>query len=85
MDIQKLTLGEIAKVEELSGLSINEIGSQKAPQGKALAALVFVMKRRDDNKFTFADAMDLSMDEVTEILGLNDEDDVADLDPKETD
>ena len=80
MNVNKLTLGEIAKVEELSGISINEIGGN-APQGKAMAALVFVLKRREDLSFTFANAMDLNMDEVNEILGLN-EDEVPD--PKET-
>lgn len=80
MNVNKLTLGEIAKVEELSGISINEIGSGHSPQAKAMAALVFVMKRREDQSFTFKDAMDLNMDEVNEILGIT-EDELPD--PKE--
>lgn len=80
MNVNKLTLGEIAKVEELSGISINQVGGD-APQGKAMAALVFVLKRREDIKFTFNDAMNMAMDEVNTVLGL-DEDDVPD--PKET-
>ena len=82
MNVNKLTLGEIAKVEELGGISINEIGAAGRPQAKAMAALAFVMKRREDQSFTFKDAMDLNMDEVNEILGL-DEEEV--IDPKETD
>ena len=81
MNVNKLTLGEISKVEELSGISINEIGGN-APQGKAMAALVFVLKRREDQGFTFNDAMNLDMDQVNEILGL-DQDEIPD--PKETD
>lgn len=83
MDVTKLTLGEIAKVEELSGMSINAIGNETSPQGKTLAALVFVFKRREDTKFTFNDAMNLGMDEVSEILGLNEDEVEAPFDPKE--
>lgn len=82
MNINKLTLGEIAKVEELSGISINEIGGNTAPQGKAMAALVFVLKRREDPSFTFNDAMNLGIDDLNSVLGV-DEDELPD--PKETD
>lgn len=83
MDVTNLTLGEIAKVEELSGISINAIGNENSPQGKTLAALVFVFQRRENPKFTFNDAMNLGMDEVQEILGLNDVEDEDPFDPKE--
>lgn len=82
MNVNKMTLGEIAKVEELSGISINEIGASSKPQAKAMAALVFVLKRREDQGFTFNDAMNLDMDEVNSILGIGDEEVI---DPKETD
>ena len=72
--INKLTLGDVAAVEELSGQSIGAMGDEDAPKGKLLAALAFVTKRKSDKNFTFADALDLTMDEVTEIIGLDVED-----------
>lgn len=78
-DINKLTLGEVAKIEELSGKPISAIGDDDAPKGLALAALVFVAKRREDPKFTWNDALGLGLEEANAALGLDeDEEDAAD-------
>lgn len=76
--INRLTIGDIAIVEDLSGQSISALSDDNAPKGKALAALAYVVKRKQDKEFTFANALELSMEEVTEILGLD-----ADADPKD--
>ena len=76
MDINKLTIGEIAKVEELSGRAIGELGNEEAPKGKLLVALAYVIKKRQDKDFTMVKAEALTMDEVSELLGLD-----ADADP----
>jgi hypothetical protein len=55
------------------------LGDENAPKGKLMAALCFVIKRKSEKDFTFNDAMNLTMDEVQEILGLDDDAD----DPKE--
>lgn len=73
MDIQSLTLGELAKVEELAAAPISWFGNDDKPQGKLLAALAFVIKRREDLNFTFKDAMDLRTDEIQNILGLEED------------
>ena len=62
-----LVLGEVAKIEELSGTSAND-WDDHAPQGKLLAALVFVYKRREDKKFTWNDALGLGLQEAGEYL-----------------
>jgi hypothetical protein len=71
MDIQKLTIGEVAKVEELSGLPISALADENKPKGKLLVALVYVIKRREDESFRPHDAEKLTMEEVNDILGLS--------------
>lgn len=71
LNMNQLTLGEVAKVEELSGMPIGEIGDETKPKGYALAALAFVAKKRQDPGFTWQAAQDLTFDEVQELLGLN--------------
>tara|TARA_R110000822_G_scaffold123979_1_gene258492 strand:+ start:5908 stop:6153 length:246 start_codon:yes stop_codon:yes gene_type:complete len=79
MDIQKLTLGEVSKVEELSGLPIGALGDDTKPKGKLLIALAYVIKRREDDSYRPHDAEKLTMDEVSELLGFDAGDDT---DPK---
>src|SRR5690625_3233921 len=76
-DVNKLTVGEVAKVEELSGQSIAAFGTD-APMGNMLGAIAFVVKRREDRKFTWNDAMALTMTEVNEIIGVGEAEDEAD-------
>jgi hypothetical protein len=68
IDIDSLTLGEVAKVESLSGLSISQIAEDEKPKGLALAALVFVFKRREDPEFTWNKAQDVTVTEAQEYL-----------------
>lgn len=68
MDIKNLTMGEISKVEELSGLPIGALGEDDKPKGKLMAALAFVIKRREDPKFTLESANNMTMEEITALL-----------------
>lgn len=70
--LETLTLGEVARVEELSGMSITAMGAADAPQAKLMAAVAYVLKRREDAEYKFADAMNLTMEQVGEFLGLGD-------------
>jgi len=75
LDIERLTLGEVSTIEGLTGMSIAEIGDTDKPVGKTLAALAMVAKRRNgEPKFTFNDALALTIDEAHEILGIDVED-----------
>lgn len=71
----KLTLGEIAAIEELSGRSIATLDDNEQPQGKMLAALVYVTKKREDQTFSFKQAMDMDFEEAAALLGLGEDED----------
>jgi len=73
IDYSTLTMGEIATIESLSGQSIGALEDQDSPKGLALAALAYVGKLREDKSFTWNDAQALTLTEVTELLGLNEE------------
>ena len=69
-----LTLGEVATIEDLSGTAISNL-STETPQGKFLAALTMVAKRRSgDPTFTFNAALNMPMLEAQEFLGLGEDD-----------
>lgn len=68
MDINTLTLGEVAKIEELSGQPLAALSDDQAPKGKLMAALAFVIKRRQDPKFTMIQAEALNMGDITDLL-----------------
>ncbi|SNS41655.1 hypothetical protein SAMN06309944_0167 [Micrococcales bacterium KH10] len=72
-DVSKLTLGEIGKVESLANVSIDSIGSDGAPKGLLLAALVFVKQKRENPTYTWNEACELDMATALETLGFNDE------------
>lgn len=78
----RLTLGEIAKIEELSGASIAAIGDEETPKGKALAAVAFVVKRRTNPTFTWNEAMGLTLAEAFGVLGIEEDPEEA-ADPTE--
>lgn len=70
-DLDKLTLGEVAAIEDLSGTAISAV-SEQTPQGKFLAALVMVAKRRSgEPTFTFNQALAMPMVEANELLGFD--------------
>lgn len=80
MDINSLTLADVAKIEELSGQPIGSLADEKAPKGKSLAAMAYVFKRKQLAEqdlpvaaWKFTDALALTIEEAYEILGLTDE------------
>lgn len=82
-DVQKLTLGEVAFIEDKAGQSMSSFGDDETPRGRMLAAMVTIAKRRGgEPKFRFEDAMAIGMDEAREILGISDDDEDGD-DPKD--
>lgn len=71
LDFNKLTLGEVAMIEDLARQSISEIGDETTPKGRALSALAMVAKRRAGfPDFTFNAAQALTLEEANEIIGL---------------
>ncbi|URM86086.1 tail assembly chaperone [Microbacterium phage Sara] len=83
-DLDQLTLGEVAAIEDLSGVAIGSV-SESTPQGKFLAALYMVAKRRDGQPtFTFNAALQASMSEAQSFLGFDAPDADADADAAES-
>jgi hypothetical protein len=72
INFNQLSMREIATIEELSGLPISTYSNDEAPKGLALAALAFVVKHRENSSFTWNDAQDLTMADVTALIGLDD-------------
>lgn len=72
-DTQSLTLGEVSAIEDLSGLPIGALADEDKPKGKALTALAYIIKRREDSTFTFAMASKLTMADVGKLTGSTDE------------
>lgn len=69
MDIQTLTLGEVSKIEEISGLPLSAMADEDKPKGKQMAAIAFILMKREDATFTLKQAEALTFSEVTELLG----------------
>lgn len=79
-DFDTLTLGEVATIEDLSGYGIGAL-NEGTPQGKFLAALYMVAKRRSgDPTYTFNQALGVGIKDAQTFLGLSDDTDDADED-----
>lgn len=66
--MSKLTLGELAKVEQLAGLAITDIGEPGVPMVKVMAAVAYVWRKRTDPEWTFEATLGLTMDELNGVL-----------------
>lgn len=73
IDFNSLTVGEAAKVEELSGQSLDSLAETNTPKVLSMAALAYVWKRRSDKTFSWNDALGLTMTEMRQILGMDDD------------
>lgn len=84
LDFNSLTLGEISTIEDLSGYGIGALNEEK-PQGRFLAALVMIGKRRDGQPaFTFNQAMAVPFNEAQDFLGIEDDVPEPETDTDET-
>lgn len=73
--VDQLTLGELAFVEKKSGQSIGSLGDGSAPKMALMMWLAYVIKRREDPKFSEADAQALTLTEITDMLDTGDAED----------
>ena len=76
MNVNELTMGEIDEVETYAGAPLSSLASTETSNTKLLIGLAYVIKRKEDPKFSLEHAKRLTMDEITAML----EDD--DSDPK---
>lgn len=77
-DFETLTIEEVETIEQISGSPIDALMDETSLKGKSLKAVVFVVKRREDEKYTLADAGKVSFKEAMELLQPGDS-----KDPKE--
>jgi hypothetical protein len=75
-DFESLTLNEVEQIELITGNSIDQILDAGQAKGKAMKAIIFIMKKRIDPEFTLEQAGNISMTEANSLFA-------ADSDPKE--
>lgn len=63
-----LNLEEIETIEELTGEMIDKIMTTKVPKGKMLRALVYVMTKRTNPNFTYAETAKLTLDQGLDMV-----------------
>jgi hypothetical protein len=64
--VDSLTLGDLADIEDASGVTLNGMDLTNPPMKVALA-FVWVIKRRKDPKFTYEQARNLSASELGDL------------------
>lgn len=75
-DFESLTLNEVETIELITGSSIDQLMDAGQARGKAMKAIIFVMKKRTDPNFTLEQAGALSMTEANAMFA-------GETDPKE--
>jgi hypothetical protein len=73
IDISRLTIGEAARVEEISGQSITDIADPAKPKARVMIGVAYVMRKRDDPKVKVSDIENLTLDELHTILSSGDD------------
>jgi hypothetical protein len=68
VDFEAMTLSEVEEIELLTGRSIETIMSDEAPRGRALKAIIWVLKKREDPSFTLEQAGKLSLKEAAKLF-----------------
>jgi hypothetical protein len=63
-DFESLTLEEVELIENLTNSSIDEAFSNGKPKGKALAAFVWVVLKRENPTYKMEDAKKISLKEA---------------------
>lgn len=66
IDVDKLTFRELLDVEEKAGLEIGKVIESGSMRG--MAALVWVVRRREDPQFSWDDALDLPLEATDAIF-----------------
>jgi hypothetical protein len=60
-DFESLTLEEVELIENLTNVGIDEAFGSGKPKGKALAAFIWVVKKRDNPNYKMEDAKKVSL------------------------
>ena len=68
IDFEAMTLIEVEEIELMTGRSIETIMSDDAPRGRAMKAIIWVLKKRQDPSFTLEQAGKLSLKEAAALF-----------------
>ena len=68
MNVNDLTMGEIDEVETFAGQPLSTLGNADTSNTKLLIGLAWVIKRKDDPKFTLEHAKKMTMTEIQSML-----------------
>jgi len=72
-DFESLTLNEVEQIELITGNSIDQLLDAGQQKGKAMKAIIFIMKKRIDPDFTLEQAGEVSMTEANSMFaGISD-------------
>lgn len=67
-DFESLTLNEVEQIELITGNSIDQLLDAGQAKGKAMKAIIFIMKKRIDPNFTLEQAGEISMTEANNLF-----------------
>ena len=67
-DFESLTLNEVEQIELITGNSIDQLLDSGQAKGKAMKAIIFIMKKRIDPDFTLEQAGQISMTEANSLF-----------------
>jgi hypothetical protein len=67
-DFESLTLEEVELIENLTNAGIDEAFGNGKPKGKALAAFVWVVTKRDNPNYKMEDAKKLSLKDALAMI-----------------
>jgi hypothetical protein len=67
-DFESLTIEDVETIEMIAGKAIDSIMDDETPKGKTMKAIVFVLNRKDNPKYTLEDASKVSFKEAMELL-----------------
>ena len=85
IDYSTLTLGEVDTLETLSGQPFAALQNNDAPKGKSLAALAYVIRKREDSTFSWNDAQALTLGDIGTLLGSDEDDEAAEIETDDED
>lgn len=68
INFNELTLGELEEMELLVGQAVDVAFADGNPKGRALRALYYVVMKRDNPKYDFADTATVTQEEALKIL-----------------
>jgi hypothetical protein len=72
MDFEDITLGEIAEIEDYAQLPFSDIAEERIGVIKLRIALAYVIKRRENPKYTMAEAEKLTPGDFAQLFGDDD-------------